>query len=183
MLKIVSLTSIQDIVEQFSDFVNKLIPREFLSVIIQLCATIVMFIIVAKFIFKPVRKILKTRADYVEGQIKDAEDSKTRSLEYENTAKESINQAKEKSRQLLLEAKDQADEVKAKALDDLNDELNAKRLLAEKEIEQEKIAAVEEIRKQIVDVALQASEVVLNREINEDDNSRLVEDFVKDVVK
>ena len=41
---------------------------------------------------------------------------------------------------------------------------------------------VEDIKKQIVDVALQASEVVLNREVNQDDNTRLVNDFIKDIV-
>ena len=34
---------------------------------------------------------------------------------------------------------------------------------------------------QIIDVAILASETVLNREINHDDNSRLVDDFIKDI--
>lgn len=183
MNKIVSLTTIQDIVEQFSDFVNKLIPREFVSVIIQLCATLIIFIVVARFVFKPVRKILAQRQEYVHGQIKEAEESKKRSLEYEKTAYDSIDGAKERSKQIIQEAKVQSEALRAKALLELDDELKLNRKRAEEEIEQEKRAAVEEIRKQIVDVALEASEVILNREINEKDNARLVEDFVKDVVK
>ena len=56
------------------------------------------------------------------------------------------------------------------------------KLRTQEEIEREKQAAVEDIKKQIVDVALQASEVVLNREVNQDDNTRLVNDFIKDIV-
>ena len=52
------------------------------------------------------------------------------------------------------------------------------KLRTQEEIEREKQAAVEDIKKQIVDVALQASEVVLNREVNQDDNTRLVNDFI-----
>ena len=43
--------------------------------------------------------------------------------------------------------------------------------------------AKEEIRREMVSIALSASEEVLKREINEKDNSRIVTDFIKDLDK
>lgn len=183
MKEIVSLTTIQDVVGQFLDFANRIIPREVVSIIIQLCATSVILIIVAKFVFKPVREILRKRAEYVENQIREAEDSKNRSLEYEREIKDSIDGAKQEALQIVSNAKVQSESMREIAMIKLDEELEIKRKNAQLEIEQEKVAAVEEIRKEIVDVALMASETVLNREVNSEDNSRLVEDFVKDVVK
>ena len=43
--------------------------------------------------------------------------------------------------------------------------------------------AKEEIRQEMVSVALAASEEVLKREVNEKDNARIVENFIKDMDK
>lgn len=176
------LTTFEDITKPFESFISKFIPESIIPVLIQLCATLVIFIVVAKFVFKPVREILRKRQEYVANQIHDAEVSKTNSLKYESEAKASISEAKEKSNQIIANAKKEAEELKEKAMLELDEELKQNRLRAQEEINQEKKAAIEDVRKQIVDVALLASETILNREINKDDNQRLVEDFVKDVV-
>ena len=181
-MSLIVLTTIDDIVGQFSDFIDKLIPQSAIPIIVQLCATAVMFIVVARFVFKPVRALLSKRAEYVNGQIRESEEAKERSLRYEQEAKGSISEAQEKSKAMIADAKRQSEAIREKALEDLDRELRANRLRAEEEILQEKKQAVEDIRRQIVDVALQASETVLNREISSEDNSRLVEDFVKDIV-
>ena len=41
--------------------------------------------------------------------------------------------------------------------------------------------ALEDIHNEIVNVALDASKAILRREINEEDNSKLVEEFIKEV--
>ena len=52
---------------------------------------------------------------------------------------------------------------------------------AEHDIEQSKKEALEDIHDEIVSVALMASSEVLKREINEKDNARIVEDFIKEM--
>ena len=51
------------------------------------------------------------------------------------------------------------------------------------EIAKSKEKALDDIHNEIVNVALDASKAILNREINEEDNSRLIEDFIKEVDK
>ena len=53
--------------------------------------------------------------------------------------------------------------------------------LAEEDIERSKEEAKEEIRKEMVSIALSASEEVLKREVNEKDNARVVANFIKDL--
>ena len=55
--------------------------------------------------------------------------------------------------------------------------------LAEEDIARSKEEAKEEIRQEMVSVALAASEEVLKREVNEKDNARIVENFIKDMDK
>lgn len=181
-MKLMALLTIEDIADKFDGFMDKLIPSSFIPVLVQLIATAVIFVVVAKFIFKPVRQILRTRQEYISKQISDSEEAKAKALEYEQTAKDSISVAQEKSKEILKNAEEQSKNYREKALLDLEKELKDNREKAKEEIEKEKEQAVEEIRKEIIDVALQASEVVLNREITEDDNKRLVNEFVEDII-
>ena len=181
--ELINLTTLEDIVGQFEDFVSdNLIPTNIVPVLIQLCSTAVIFIFVAKFFFKPVRELLSKRQAYVEGQIKDSEEAKKNALEYEEISKKSIDEAKEQAKLILENAKKQAEEQKEKSLNETEQEIKQMKLQAELDIEREKVAASEEVKKQIIEVAMQATEVVLNREVKDDDNTRLVEEFIKDIV-
>lgn len=51
---------------------------------------------------------------------------------------------------------------------------------AEADIASSQVEALENIRKEMVSIALDASKEVLGREINEVDNTRLIEDFIKE---
>ena len=52
---------------------------------------------------------------------------------------------------------------------------------AQEDIEKAKQEALTDVHNEIVNVALEASKEILQREINEKDNSKLVEDFIKEV--
>ena len=133
------------------------------------------------FLFKPVRELLKARQDYVENQIKESEEANALAHEREEKTRNIIDEAQKESLNIISEAKKSADELKEKKLQETEEEIKSLKVQAELDIEREKLAAQEEIKKQIIDVAILASETVLNREVNHDDNSRLVDDFIKDI--
>ena len=179
---LITLATFEEVIGGFGDFVNQYLIPDPIMFLIQLCSTAVIFIVVSKFFFKPVREILKKRQEHIANQLKDSEEAKKKALEHENTSKQYIEEAKKESNLIIEQAKRQAELHKEKTLKELDEEIKQMKLRTQEEIEREKQAAVEDIKKQIVDVALQASEVVLNREVNQDDNTRLVNDFIKDIV-
>ena len=61
------------------------------------------------------------------------------------------------------------------------EEAQAKKEKALRDIEKQKLEAQEDIHREIVDVALLAAQKIVEREIDENDNTRLVEDFIKEV--
>ena len=123
---------------------------EFLAVFL---AFIVLLLVVFYFGYKPIKKAIQARKDYVEGNIKTAEEreEKSRGLV-------------EEANQNLAKSKKEAFEIVEKAKVDANKEK-------------------EQIRKEIVDVALTASSELLGREVNDKDNKRLLDDFVNDLEK
>jgi F-type H+-transporting ATPase subunit b len=151
------------------------------SLAIQLGATLILILVAAKFLMKPVRKILKDRQDYIEQQITDAEDSK-KEAEFKNQqADERIKGLNLQAKEILDEAKKNADNMKKIASNEIEEEKALQRELLKKQIEQEKEKAKEEIRQEIVDVALDASSTILKREVSKEDNERIIKDFIKEV--
>lgn len=151
------------------------------SFLIQIGATLIMILIVGKFLIKPVREVLKKRQDYVVKQISDAEERKKEAESKNKEADDRILDLNRQAKVIIDEAKKNAEDMKKKASNEIEEEKALQKQLLVKQLEQEKEKAKEEIRKEIVDVALVASSSILKREVNEKDNKKIIDDFIKEV--
>lgn len=80
-----------------------------------------------------------------------------------------------------MEAKAQTEVAKEKMMAEAKAAARQEKQKALEEIKQARQEAEAAIHDEIVNVALLASKEVLGREINETDNRRLVDDFIKDI--
>ena len=174
------LTSCEGAPVDQETIVNKLFGS-WQSLLIQLGATLIMILIVSKFLMQPVREILQKRQDYVVNQVLKAEQMKEEAENQQKEVKQKIASLNVEASTILDEARKNAEVIKDKALKEIEEEKEIQHQNLLKQLEQEKENAKEEIRKEILDVALKATEVVLQREVNEKDNQAIVENFIKEV--
>lgn len=163
-------------------FLSKLFPQPWDALAIFL-AFIVLLLVAFYLAYKPVKKLIKDRQDYVSGKIKEAEDreEKTRGLVLE--AEKNVGESKKTAQQIIEKAQEDANKQKAIIIADAKKEAELEKEKAKQEIAQEFEASKDEIHREIVSVAMDASSKVLGREVNDEDNRRLVDDFVKDLKK
>ena len=164
------------------DFTSKLIPN-WPSFVAQLGALLVLIFVVIFFAYKPVKKILNKRQDYIEQNIKDAEQAKATWQENETKSQATVLASKKEAAGIVADAKLEAEKEKAKILDDAAKEVEKMKQDAENDIARMEEEAQEAIRKEMVDIALDASKELLGREVNSSDNSRLIEEFIEEVKK
>ena len=144
----------------------------------------IVLLLVAFFVaYKPIKKFIKNRADYVEGKISEAEvrEEKSRSLIAEGDLY--VSDSKKEANRIIEKAKDDATKQKDEIIESAKVEAEKEKEKARAEIALEIEANKQMIHDEIVDVALSASEELLNREVNKDDNKRLLNDFVNDLEK
>lgn len=142
---------------------------------------VILLLIIKRFLWKPVMKILEKRRNEVEVTYAAAEESKiaaeTARAEYEqklSSAKEeaseivknAVSRAQIRSEQLLKEAKQQASATIEKA---------------EVEIEKERKKALNQVKDEISGLAVSIASKVIEREIKPEDHERLIEDFIENV--
>jgi len=164
------------------DFTSKLIPN-WVSFVTQLGALVVLVTVVMIFGYKPIKKIIAKRQDYIEQNIRDAEQAKATWQENEKKSEETVLASSRTAANIVAEAKETAQKEKTKILEETALEVEKMKLEAENDIARMELEAQEEIKKEMVSIALDASKEILGREINSRDNTRLIEEFIDEVKK
>lgn len=151
------------------------------QIIISLCNLLIMYLILKKFLFAPVQKMLAQRQAQVDdiyaeanADRKDAGDMKQRYEQHLATAREEADSlvrtatqtAQRRSEAIVHEAEGQAAHLKQKA---------------EEEIKMERRQMLTDVRGEISDMAVAIASKVVEREINADDHAALVDEFIRNV--
>ena len=162
------------------EIIQKLVPN-LGSFLTQFLALVVLILGVIILGYKPIKKMLDKRSDYIEQNITNAE---TKSKEAEvnfKQSEEAVIASRKQANELLIQAKSSAIEEKERILEEARQQSLQMKKDAEKDIERSREEAKESIRQEMVQVALEASKELLKREVNSKDNERLVEDFIKGI--
>ena len=159
---------------------NDLIPS-WTSFVMQVVAFIILLVIVIFLAYKPVKKMLKARQDYIEQEISDAEKSKASAAINLTQSEETILASKKEASQIIEDAQNQALARQEEILAEARREVEKMKHDAEKDIARSKQEALDDIHHEMVEVALLTSQEILKREINEKDDSRLAKEFIENL--
>ncbi len=169
------LSNLEDL---FSDIGGKLIPNVF-SFVVQICSLLVLILVVFFVAYKPVKKMLKKRADYIENNILDSQKDKAIAKQNLEQSNEAILSSKKEASRIISDANKKA--LNERKILEEETKLGLLRLKqeAETDIEKSKEQSLEDIRREMISVAMVTSKEILKREINEKDNAKLAEDFIE----
>lgn len=151
------------------------------NILISLANLLILFLVMKKFLFKPVMKIMNERQSQVTAIYADAENDRQAAAdmkqEYETRmaaareeadglVRNAVQTAQRKSDAIVNEAKDQAAHLKQKA---------------ETEIQQEKKQMLDDVRTEISDLAVSIASCIMEREVNAQDHADFVDQFIQNV--
>ena len=176
----VAATSLSGCDVTIGDITEKLFPNPWDALAVFL-AFVVLLIAVFYFAYKPVKKLLKERGDYVEGKIKSAEEREEQSKQLLSDANEEVKAKKIEAMGIVEKAKEDAQKERAAILEKAKEEKQEEIKRTKEEIAQEIEASKDEIHREIVSVAIDASSKVLEREVNKEDNEKLIDSFIDDL--
>ncbi len=176
IVNFLNMSVLDDIINP-DDIIHKIVPN-FWAFLMQLLAFLVLVFIVIKFAYKPVNNYLVKRQEFVANELKDAKNKKQEATANLELSKQELNKIRSQANDIIEKAKQDAIHTKDEIIDAANQEVARKQKQLEEEMALEKLQAKEEIRNDIIDVALLASSSVLKRDINDADHQKLVDDFI-----
>ena len=171
------LSNMDNIGETMKSIANKLIPN-WISFVIQLTSFLILLLVVFFIAYKPVKRMMKKRADHIENEIKQAEEKNVLAAASVNEAKELVSSSKLKASEIIKNAEAKGQEKYDAMILEAKQEVADMKKAAEEDIERAKEDAIQDIRSEMVSVALSASKEILKREVDNKDNVKLAEDFI-----
>ena len=162
------------------DIADKIIPDDPWAFVVQLTATFLLVLILAKFLVKPVRNYIAARQAYIQGNLDEAANKNKEADEKLLDANTQLKEARVTSKQMVENAKVTALNEKDRIVEETKEEVASMKEKARKDIENERIQMKEQLSKEVIDVALLAVSKVVEREVSEKDNKKIIDDFIKD---
>ncbi len=143
-----------------------------------LANTVTLFLVLEKFLFKPVLKMIEDRQNEIDDMYRNADESqrqaKALQTEYEARFALASQEAERLVKDAILRGQDREDEIVRQA----NAEADAIRQKASADIAQEKKKAVAEAKGEISDLALEIAEKMIGKSLDDQDHKRLVDSFI-----
>ena len=138
------------------NIVEQLFPNG-LTVLTQLCSTLILFLIAKYFLWASVKSFLNARAEKMQEELALSQKAKEEALADRKVALEQLNTASTKSEEIVSAAIQQAKQEKKQILAQADKEAAAVKQRAQEQIEAERREMYASMKKEMVDVAFSAA--------------------------
>ena len=142
------------------------------------CNMIITFLLLKKFLFKPVKKMIDQRQKEIDDLYADAENSKAKAQEIQAEYESRLDSARAERDELMADAVKRAQKREQEIIAQAKDQAASMMTRAEADIAQEKKKALNQVKNEISSISVSIAQEVVGREISAADHERLVTEFI-----
>jgi F-type H+-transporting ATPase subunit b len=144
-------------------------------------AFVVLFALMAKFAFPAVQKTMQDRTNRIRKDLDDAERIKNEAQTILDQYTAQLQDAKSESNRIIEEARQTADQLRRDLMSRAEAEVAELRQRNADDIQAAKERTLADLRQQVAEIAISAAERVVERNLDRETNSALVESFITQV--
>ncbi len=139
---------------------------------------IILFLLLKKFLFKPVNKVLDARAEEIENTYKMAAETKSEAESMKGEYEQKMLYAKSEADVIIKSAVEAANRRSDSIVSDANTQARHIMEKSQKQIEQEKKNAIDEAKEDIASMAVDVAEKLIGKKFDESDDEKLISDII-----
>lgn len=139
------------------------------------------FLIVKKFLYQPVKRMLEAREQSIQKDYDDAAAAREQALNDKQKYEEQLSDAKSHADGIIQSAVSTAKLREKEILDHANEEADRIHRRAEETAEMELKKAESVIKDEIIDVSTKLTEKLLGREMTDKDHDELIDSFIREI--
>lgn len=151
------------------------------SILVSLANLLIMFLILKRFLFKPVQKMMVARKQQVDQIYQDAKENRDSAINMKQEYEARLATAREEADGLVRNAVQTAQRKGDAIVAEANSQASHLKQKAEQEIAQEKKQMLQDVRGEISDIAVSIASKVVEREVKKQDYDAFVDEFIKNV--
>ena len=143
----------------------------------------IMFLILTKFLYRPILKALKDRKEKIEEGLRASQKAQEEAEKMHKKKEELVTEAREEARSIIEEAKKAGKQLKDELVKEGKEDLLHLKLKQEKELEQQKKTLEVEVGQHTVEIAGEMVRRLLGQVLSEKDQRQLIEVELKRLKK
>ncbi|MGN0526038.1 MAG: F0F1 ATP synthase subunit B [Acutalibacteraceae bacterium] len=148
------------------------------DLVINIISVLVLVLVVTKLAYKPVKKFMDARTERVTAEKNRAEEALKLANEKEEKYNSLLEKSKEAEEEAVRNGEATARAEASKIIDTAEKKAEQILLNAQKKADEKYKKSVEDAKEEIVSLSINMSEKILSREITDDDNKKIVNDFL-----
>jgi F-type H+-transporting ATPase subunit b len=141
---------------------------------------IILFLLLGVFAFKPIMKMMDERSRKIKESMEQAEQIKQQAVSSEKEFEKKIADAARQGQEIIARAVQAGEDVRAKAQQQAKVDAETIIARARAEIQQERDAAIDELRRQVADISILAAEKVIETKLDKQQHRQLIDKVLAD---
>lgn len=139
---------------------------DLLNFTVSVVTTIVLYFILRHFLFKPIQELLQNRKDYIDGNLREAENNLAESNKIKDEYQKKLLSSKEEARDILKDARKNYESIVSEAKQDALSEKEKILQSAENEAKSMKQKALSSLKDEIIEIAVNAAKDLSGENVN-----------------
>ena len=157
-----------------------IIPQT-VEVVVNVVAFLVLFVLLAKFAFPPITKVLDERANKIRESLEKAEGTRVEAERLLDEYKQQMAEARAEATQVIEQGRKVAESMKTEILAKAKEEAEAEKVKAIEAIKAEKAAAVGELQQQVADLSVAVAGKIIGSSLTRADHEALIDKYLTEV--
>ena len=150
-------------------------------IVISLCNLLILFLMLKKFLYQPVKKVLADRQASIDSRYDEADKAKSEALQSKAEWEERMAAADEEAAGIISSAVESANRQSSAILGETKEKADRMISRARAEADAERRKAEDDIKDRIADVSAAIAGKLLEREISAADHSDLIDSFISEI--
>ena len=151
-----------------------------IGLITQVVGFVAIVVLLTWLLYKPLLRVLDQRSERIRESLEASERAREEAAKSQEEMQQQLEESRTEGQQLIAQAREVADRFREEELAKARDEIAAQRSRAEADIQRERDAAIEDLRREFAGLAITAAERVIERSLDEDDHRALIESVLEE---
>ena len=164
--------------EWFLDAFEGFVGVNFWTMLFAWCNLLILYIFLKKLLFKPVKNMIDARQAEIDSLYADAEQKQAAATEMQAEYEAKLSHAKEESEQILRDALRRSQLKEEEILREADETARRTLRRAEEQVELEKARALNEVKDEVSELAIDIAAAVIGRDVNATEHAALIDDFI-----
>lgn len=144
----------------------------------QLINTLILFFVLAKLLFKPLRNFMQNRTEKIQSQLEQAKMEEEKALKLKSEYESKLQEIQKEADYILKKAREKALQKESSIIEQAREESEAIRSRARIDIEREKAKVQDEMKKEIVEVASLMAGKFVASSIDHEKHNELIDQVI-----